>query len=145
MVEKIIELVDIDPKIFFGTNNILVDSIRSYFPKLKIIARGNEIKAIGEEEEVERFEKKINELIDFFERHNRLQQEDFERLFPLIKMIKSKVQYAAGRKQRPIPAEFRDFLLNGINHIEDEKDFRACMLYFEAVVGFMYGKGMVSK
>ena len=81
MVEKIIELVDIDPKIFFGTNNILVDSIRSYFPKLKIIARGNEIKAIGEEEEVERFEKKINELIEFFERHNRLQQEDVERLF----------------------------------------------------------------
>ncbi len=81
MVEKIIELEDIDPKIFFGTNNILVDSIRSYFPKLKIIARGNEIKAIGKEEEVERFEKKINELIDFFERHNRLQLEDVERLF----------------------------------------------------------------
>ncbi len=81
MVEKIIELVDIDPKIFFGTNNMLVDSIRGYFPKLKIIARGNEIKAIGEEEEVERFEQKINELIDFFERHNRLHQEDVERLF----------------------------------------------------------------
>ncbi len=81
MVEKIIELVDIDPKIFFGTNNMLADSIRGYFPKLKIIARGNEIKAIGEEEEVEKFEQKINELIDFFERHNRLHQEDVERLF----------------------------------------------------------------
>lgn len=81
MVEKIIELEDIDPKIFFGTNNMLVDSIRSHFPKLKIIARGNEIKAIGEKEEVERFNIKINELIEFFDKHNHLQQEDVERLF----------------------------------------------------------------
>lgn len=81
MVEKIIELENIDPKIFFGTNNILVDRIRNHFPKLKIIARGNEIKAIGEEEEVRRFEVKVNELIDFFEKHNILQQEDVERFF----------------------------------------------------------------
>jgi len=81
MVERIIELENIDPKIFFGTNNILVDTIRNHFPKLKIIARGNEIKAIGEEEEVIRFEVKVNELIDFFEKHNILQQEDVERFF----------------------------------------------------------------
>lgn len=81
MVERIIELENIDPKIFFGTNNILVDTIRNHFPKLKIIARGNEIKAIGEEEEIKRFEVKVNELIDFFEKHNILQQEDVERFF----------------------------------------------------------------
>ncbi|HDZ40558.1 MAG TPA: PhoH family protein [Bacteroidetes bacterium] len=89
MVEKIIELEDIDPKIFFGTNNILFDSIRNHFPKLKIIARGNEIKAIGEEEEVEKFEVKINELIDFFEKHNKLQQDDIERLFSDPEMSKA--------------------------------------------------------
>jgi len=89
MVEKIIELVDIDPKIFFGTNNILIDSIRNYYPKLKIIARGNEIKAIGEKEEVEKFELKINELIDFFEKHNKLHQEDIERLFSDPEMSKA--------------------------------------------------------
>ncbi|MFO7850890.1 MAG: PhoH family protein [Bacteroidota bacterium] len=89
MVEKIIELEDIDPKIFFGTNNLLIDSIRNYFPKLKIIARGNEIKAIGGEEEVEKFEIKINELIDFFEKHNRLQKEDVERLFTDPDMLKA--------------------------------------------------------
>ena len=89
MVEKIIELENIDPQIFFGTNNILIDSIRNYFPKLKIIARGNEIKAIGEEEEVVKFEIKINELIDFFDKHNRLQQEDVERLFSDPEMVKA--------------------------------------------------------
>ncbi len=89
MIEKIIELEDIDPQIFFGTNNILIDNIRNYFPKLKIIARGNEIKAIGEEEEVAKFEIKINELIDFFDKHNRLQQEDVERLFSDPEMVKA--------------------------------------------------------
>jgi len=89
MVEKIIELEDIDPKIFFGTNNILVDSLRKYFPKLKIIARGNEIKAIGDDEEVARFEIKINELIDFFEKHNSLQNEDIERLFADPDLLKA--------------------------------------------------------
>ena len=89
MVEKIIELENIDPKIFFGTNNILVDSLRKYFPKLKIIARGNEIKAIGDDEEVARFEIKINELIDFFEKHNSLQNEDIERLFADPDLLKA--------------------------------------------------------
>ena len=89
MVEKIIELENIDPKIFFGTNNILVDSIRNHFPKLKIIARGNQIKAIGEEEEVMRFEVKVNELIDFFEKHNILQLEDVERFFSDPEMAKA--------------------------------------------------------
>ncbi|HCC70837.1 MAG TPA: phosphate starvation-inducible protein PhoH [Bacteroidales bacterium] len=89
MVEKIIELEDIDPKIFFGANNTLVDSIRNYFPKLKIIARGNEIKAIGKEEEVAKFEIRINELIDFFEKHNRLQKEDIERLFSDPELLKA--------------------------------------------------------
>jgi len=89
MVEKIIELENIDPKIFFGTNNILVDSIRNHFPKLKIIARGNAIKAIGEEEEVRRFEIKVSELIDFFEKHNILQLEDVERFFSDPEMAKA--------------------------------------------------------
>ncbi len=89
MVERIIELEDIDPKIFFGTNNILVDNLRKYFPKLKIIARGNEIKAIGEEEEVVRFESKVKELIDFFEKHNVFREEDIERLFSDPDLLKT--------------------------------------------------------
>ena len=89
MVEKIIELEDIDPKIFFGANNILIDSMRDYFPKLKIIARGNEIKAIGDQDEVARFELKLSELIDYFEKHNRLQQDDIERLFSDPEMLKA--------------------------------------------------------
>ena len=72
-------------------------------------------------------------------------QEPFERLFPLIKMIKSKVWYAANPNKEKIPKDFASFILGGIEQIKDENDFRAFVLYFEAVVGFMYGKGLVSK
>ena len=47
MTEIIIFLEDIDPVVFFGTNNSLLDKIRSFFPKIKIMARGNEIKCMG--------------------------------------------------------------------------------------------------
>lgn len=80
MVEKIIELEDIDSRIFFGSDNVLFDSIRNYFPKLKIIARGNAVKAIGEEDEVARFETRLKEMIVFFEKHNSLQKDDAERI-----------------------------------------------------------------
>jgi len=72
-------------------------------------------------------------------------QEPFERLLPLIKMIKSKVWYAANPKKPKIPDKFASFLLGGIDQVKDEKDFKAFVLYFEAVVGFMYGKGLVTK
>jgi len=44
MTEIIVFLEDIDPIVFFGTNNSPLDKIRSFFPKIKILARGNEIK-----------------------------------------------------------------------------------------------------
>lgn len=70
-------------------------------------------------------------------------QEPFERLLPLIKMIKSKTWYASSRNK--IPREFASFMLGGISQVKDQKDFEAFVLYFEAVVGFMYGKGLVTK
>ncbi|MCD4770219.1 MAG: PhoH family protein [Bacteroidales bacterium] len=79
MVEKIITLEQIDPKEFFGVNNTYIDIIRNYFPKLKIIARGNVIKCIGEEEEVKLFSGKIEELISWFAEHNNLKEEDLIR------------------------------------------------------------------
>lgn len=76
MVEKVIVLDQVDPKEFFGANNILLDTIRNYFPKLKIIARGNELKCNGIKEDVDYFEGKINSLITFFVSHNSLTEED---------------------------------------------------------------------
>ena len=63
----------------------------------------------------------------------------FETVRPLIKMVKSKVSYAAGRENGRITPSFKEFLLTNIDRIDDKKDFQAFMLHFEAVVGYCYG------
>ena len=57
MNEIIIELEDVSPKDFFGAQNVNIELLKKYYPKLKIVARGNKIKAYGDEdllEEVQR-------------------------------------------------------------------------------------------
>ncbi|MDP7335408.1 MAG: type III-A CRISPR-associated protein Csm2 [SAR324 cluster bacterium] len=64
----------------------------------------------------------------------------FETVLPLIKMVKSKVSYAAGRGTgQQIPESFKSFLNQNIDRIQDKQDFNAFMLHFEAVVGYCYG------
>lgn len=79
MTEIIIFLEDIDPVVFFGTNNSLLDKIRSFFPKIQIIARGNEIKCMGEETEITVFAEKFNELIEYYRKYHRLDEQDIEK------------------------------------------------------------------
>jgi phosphate starvation-inducible protein PhoH and related proteins len=81
MTEIIIFLEDIDPVIFFGTNNSLLDKIRSFFPKIKIMARGNEIKVMGEEGAITVFAEKFNELIEYYRKYHRLDEQDIEKYF----------------------------------------------------------------
>ena len=62
----------------------------------------------------------------------KIEQTSFKRTSPLIKMVKSKVAYSHDK----FPQSFRHFLNDCIDEIKDEKDFKAFMLHFEAVVGF---------
>lgn len=68
---------------------------------------------------------------------------DWNELEPFFRMVKSKALYAKGTKK--IPNEFADFLSSNIDRVKDAKDFEAFVLYFEAVLGFAYGKGLVQK
>ncbi len=81
MTEIIIFLEDIDPVVLFGANNSLLDKIRGFFPKIKIILRGNEIKCIGEEHEITAFAERFNEVIEYYQKFNRLDEEDLEKYF----------------------------------------------------------------
>lgn len=81
MTEIKIFLEDIDPVVFYGPNNSLLDKIRSFFPKIKIIARGNEIKCIGEEGEITLFADKFNEILDCYRKYHRIDEEDIEKYF----------------------------------------------------------------
>ncbi|MFQ3578835.1 MAG: PhoH family protein [Bacteroidales bacterium] len=72
MTEKIITLHTIEPIGFYGANNINFDLLKQFFPKVKIIARDNLIKVIGEEVEINYFETKLFSLVDYYERYNSL-------------------------------------------------------------------------
>ena len=52
MIEKHIILEDIDPIMFYGINNVHLQMIRSLYPKVRIMARGNVIRILGDEDEI---------------------------------------------------------------------------------------------
>jgi phosphate starvation-inducible PhoH-like protein len=81
MTEIVIFLEDVDPVVFFGTNNLLLDKIRSFFPKIKIHSRGNEIKCKGEEAEITAFAEKFNGLLEYYQKYHRLDEQDIEKYF----------------------------------------------------------------
>ncbi|MEZ4853310.1 PhoH family protein [Flavobacterium sp.] len=74
MIERIIELKDIAAKDFWGARDANLEAIKKYYPKLKIIARGSLIKAFGEEEELDEFEKKFNRLVLHYSRYNNIDE-----------------------------------------------------------------------
>lgn len=76
MIEQIIILENIDPIIFFGTNNANLQLIKTLFPKMRIVARGNVIKVIGNAEDIPLFEEKIRAIENFCVEHNTLSEED---------------------------------------------------------------------
>jgi phosphate starvation-inducible PhoH-like protein len=78
--EKTIEVVGISPMDLFGVNDQKLKLIRTYFPKLKIISRGNTIKIVGESEVIEEFEKKIDLLIHHISTYNSLTENNIETL-----------------------------------------------------------------
>lgn len=75
MVERLVIIDNVDPVIFYGVNNTNMQLIRNLFPKLRIVARGTLIKALGDEDETAEFEKKIKELEDYCVKYNSLGEE----------------------------------------------------------------------
>lgn len=80
MREKEIELKDINPVEFFGVNDANLELVRKYFPKLKIVVRGSTVKAIGDDDEIARFEEKLNLLLLYYEKFGRLLKPDIARM-----------------------------------------------------------------
>ena len=75
MIEKLIVLEDIDPVIFYGVNNANIQLIKALYPKLRIVARGNVIKVLGDEEEMCAFEENITKLEKYCAEYNSLKEE----------------------------------------------------------------------
>ncbi len=75
MIERIIIIENVDPVSFYGVNNCNMQLIRNLFPKLRMAARGQIIKVIGDQEETALFEKKIKELEDYCAKYNKLTED----------------------------------------------------------------------
>lgn len=80
MNELILELTEISPRDFFGQQNEHIDLLKKYFPKLKIVARGNKIKVFGDEALLEEFEKRFHMLTAYFVKYNKLDENSIERV-----------------------------------------------------------------
>ena len=104
MNELIIELSEISPRDFFGEQNVNIEKLKELFPKLKIVARGNKIKAFGDEEVLNEFDKRIAMLLDHFAKYNKLDENVIERVF----LSRSKDDYETSENSNEV-------LVHGVN------------------------------
>ena len=100
MIERIIIIENVDPVVFFGINNNNIQLLKTLFPKLRIVARGNVMKVIGDEEELVGFEEKIHDLERFSIEMNMLREED------ILDMVKGK---------SPAVAQQDNLIIHGMN------------------------------
>lgn len=87
MIEKHIVLEDIDPVVFYGVGNGHLQMIKSLFPKLRIVARDNVIRILGDEEEMVKIEEDIETMRKHVERYNTITAED---ILDIVKGRKTK-------------------------------------------------------
>jgi phosphate starvation-inducible PhoH-like protein len=80
MMEKVIYLEGIEPVNLFGVKNKRLEKLQEHYPKLKIIARGNELKVQGEEQEVQEFEEKVDLIVEYLNKFKNLKESEFEAL-----------------------------------------------------------------
>ena len=104
MNELIIELSEISPRDFFGQQNVNIEKLKELFPKLKIVARGNKIKAFGDEGVLEEFDKRIAMLLEHFAKYNKLDENVIERVL----LSRSKDDYETSESSNEV-------LVHGVN------------------------------
>ena len=104
MNERIIELTEINPKDFFGTHNSTIEQLKTYFPKIKIVARGSKLKIYGEPDILTEFEKRLNMLIKYFNRYNKLDENSIERILT-----------STGKEEQRTGGSSNDVLVHGVS------------------------------
>lgn len=80
MTEKTLSIEDFEPVELYGVNDQKLNIIKKHFPKLRIVARGYELKVLGETDEIKRFEKRLKLLSDHYHKTGVLAEQAMERL-----------------------------------------------------------------
>ena len=94
MIEKHIVLEDIDPVTFYGVNNTHLQVVRSLFPKLRIMARDNVLRILGDEEELCTFEEKLERIHQHLIKYNVINEEEIIRLVKGMSVVSDAAQDA---------------------------------------------------
>ena len=81
MTEKLIVLEGVDPAEFYGLYDTNLEKIKTKFPKLKVIARGSTLKIMGEESEINRFDRKLTELIEYYSRYGHISPQVIDQIY----------------------------------------------------------------
>ena len=102
MNQRIIELNEINPKDFFGTHNTNIELVKKHYPKLKIVARGSQVKIFGEPVLLDEFEKRFEMLTKYFNRYNKIDANSIERL------LATDTEFKDSKKAK-------DILVHGVN------------------------------
>lgn len=105
MNELIIELTDINARDFFGLQNETTELLKRYFPKLKIVVRGNKLKAFGDEEVLEEFDLRFDMLTAHFTKFNKLDENSIERI----------LSSASNKEAESLNAIESETLVHGVN------------------------------
>lgn len=80
MAEATITLGNLNPVDLFGANESKIERIRAYFPKIKIISRGNELKVLGDDDEIKNFELRIALIKKHINKYNSISEEDINKI-----------------------------------------------------------------
>jgi phosphate starvation-inducible PhoH-like protein len=123
-----IDLCEINSQEFFGNQNSNIAKLRKYFPKIKIIARGNTLKAYGEDALLEEFGKRTDMLVAHFGKYNILNEEIIERII-----------LARNQDKEPLMGGTETLILHGVGG----KLIKAKTLNQKGLVELMSKKDMV--
>lgn len=152
MSEKVISIENYSPLEIYGVNDVHLELVKKQFPKLKIVARGDMIKAFGDDEELNSFEKRFQLLLLSYEKFGRITESDIlqimqgkeEETDTLIQSQKPDDVLVHGRdgriikaltinQQRMVESSFRNDLVFAIGPAGTGKTYTAVALAVRAL------------
>ena len=105
MNERVIVLEEINPTDFFGAQNSTIEQLKKYFPKIKIVARGSQLKIYGAAALLDEFEIRLKRLIKYYNRYNKLDENSIERILT-----------STGNEEKTTASKnIKDVLVHGVN------------------------------
>lgn len=120
MIEKVILLDQVDPVIFYGTNNSNILLLKTLYPKLRFVARGRAIKVYGDEEDIEMFQTFVDRLIGYCNEYNKMNEDVILGFYngegPVVKKQDSLIIYGVNGKPITARTENQKALVEAFAH-----------------------------